>query len=84
MKKKADKSLEEAGALAQEIHDKYQPAFEAVGNNIAHGYGKDPKTGESTIELRLTSDKLKNTLPAEYKGVKVNIRVTGVIKALLE
>lgn len=84
MKKKTTKSFEDVKKLAKEIHDKYQPAFEAVGNNIAYGYGKDTKTGESIIELRLTSDKLKSTLPTEYKGVKVNIRVTGVIKAQLE
>lgn len=68
--------------LARRFQKEYGPAFEKVGNPMAVGYGLDSKTGEDTIEVRLWYDKLKNTLPANYEGIKVNIRVTGVIKAL--
>lgn len=68
--------------LADKFRKEYGEAFEKAGNPMATGYGRDSKTGKDTIEVRLWYDKLKETLPTEYHGTKVNVRVTGVIKAL--
>lgn len=77
-----NKTIEEVKKLSEELRNQYQPGFEKVGNHIAYGVGKDPKSGETTIEFRLTNNKLKNTLPQTYKDVKVNIIVIGAVKAL--
>lgn len=62
--------------LAKQLLKEYGLSFEKVQNPMAVGYGKDE------LFVYLWYNKLKSTLPKEYHGFKVNVRVTGVIKAL--
>jgi hypothetical protein len=73
------KSIEK---LADDFGKEYGSKIKAADNHLSYGYGKDSKTGAWTIEARLTNDNGKEILPVNYHGLKVNIRVTGVIKAL--
>ncbi len=74
-------TLEEMKLVNRDFSRDYSAALEAVGNNLAVGIGKDAETGEYTIEVRLTNDKLKNILPETYQDAKVNILVVGRLKA---
>ena len=74
-------TLEEIKQIKKDFYRDYSPALEAVGNNLALGIGKDAKTGEYTIEVRLTNNKLKSSLPETYQDAKVNILVIGRIVA---
>lgn len=67
--------------LKKQFHDEYGDKFAQVGNNLAVGIGKDANSGEYTIEARLINLKLKDTLPANYYGVKVNVSIVGNIVA---
>lgn len=70
------KTKQELKQLRDQFLDEYRPAFSAVGNNLSAGIGND------TIEARLVNNKLHNSLPNTYHGVKVNLLITGPIKAL--
>jgi hypothetical protein len=75
------KTLDEIRNIKKQFATEYRDAFIAVGNNLATGIGKDSVSGEYIIVAMLTNDTLKNSLPDEYEGVKVNIEVVGEIMA---
>lgn len=74
--------MENIREVIKSFRNEFQAAFEAVGNNLASGLGKDKDTNNYTIEVRLTNDKLKSSLPVTYHGFKVVVEVIGTITAL--
>jgi hypothetical protein len=68
--------------LQDQFVKEYAASFRKAGNNLAVGVGFDSKTGQDTLEVRLTNDNLKETLPTNYYGTKVRIEVIGVVRAL--
>lgn len=76
------KTKEEMISLKKQFITEYKSAFAKVGNNLAVGVGLDSKSGEPTLEARLTNNKLKTSLPETYHGTKVNIEIIGIIKPL--
>jgi hypothetical protein len=76
------KTIDEINPLKKQFLNEYKDAFKLVGNNLGAGIGKNEKTGELVIRALLTNDKLKHTLPEEYHGVKIEVEIIGVIRAL--
>lgn len=76
------KTIEEVRKAKIDFRNAFGPAFIAVGNNLATGIGKDEVTGEYTIAVILTNDVLKSILPKTYQGIKVDVKVIGVVRAL--
>lgn len=76
------KTIEEVRKAKLDFKNTFYPIFISGGNNLAVGIGKDNQTGEYTIAVRLTNDNLKDTLPQTYKGIKVEVEVIGVVRAL--
>jgi len=78
---KREERIEELKVIAKQFREEYQPSFTKVGNNIMTGIGLGDDN-ELILRVYLTTKLLKNTLPTEYKGAKIETQVIGVIKAL--
>jgi hypothetical protein len=65
--------------IKEKFKSEFEEAFLKVNNNMSVGFGEDD-LGNPTLEVRLTNDKLKNVLPSNYQGLKVNVMVIGKIE----
>jgi hypothetical protein len=78
-------TLNEVKALKYQFIKEFDTILTNGGNQLSIGIGKDGNSSKDedwTLEVRLTNDNLKDTLPKFYLGTKVNILVVGEIKAL--
>lgn len=66
--------------IKQEFKSEFKDAFTKVSNNMSVGFGKDGD-GNITLEVRLANNTLKNILPNDYRGLKVNVVVVGKLSA---
>lgn len=72
--------FEQIQKLKEKFAKEYGPAFESAGNHLSTGI--TVKNGSYQIAVRLENELLKSSLPADYHGVKLDVRITGTIKAL--
>lgn len=76
------KDIKKIKKISKEFFIEFGSAIKAVGNNLSVGIGKDEDYDDYIIVANLSNGKLKSILPSSYKGIKVSVKIVGVIEAL--